>query len=851
MADKPIVHLICNAHLDPVWKWPWEEGAREAVSTFRTAADLLEEFPEFVFNHNESLLYEWVEEYDPILFRRIRALVKAGRWHISGGWYLQPDCNIPGGETLVRCILEGRRYFAEKFGVRPTVAYNFDSFGHSSGLPQVLQQSGFDLYLHCRPHELQLDLPAPLYRWRGVDGTEILAIRPSMVWYCTPNGYQVTSGKIRDDALDQARTGIAMARETGRDMLIPWGLGDHGGGATREDLLAFRDLFDGMRDADVEVRHSTPEAYLKRVRAYDDVPVYTGELQRTLAGCYTSVAPIKRQMRQGEALLAAAERWAAVVWWRYGEDYPADELRAAWKRLLFNTFHDILPGSLIEHAIPGVNEMFGYAADVARRIVVKAQHTLLPHVSPTPDTVPLYVLNPHSTPLKAHIGTNFLRSYTVARNPGAFALYDDSGARVPHQERGGSPVLEDTTMQPFIGFVAYVPPMTARRYEIRFADKPALGTGTLFTVTDDTGVIVENAWWQTRFDPTFGGPVELISKSNGKNVLQAPLRLSVMADTAHAWGGENRATFNEPVAVFDPLSAAEVGAFVGQEDDRSGQAVRVIHEGPVSVTVECLVGWQHTRASVQYTLYADLPYIDINVRLYMQARQKMIKLVMPFDLPQVRALCEVPYGVAERTTDATEHPYGRWLRLETARLTLGIANNGQAGFDITPDGILGLSLSRGAVHSGWTDAPNMLDPNRSYTFMDQEQIDTRFRLLAGTDQSTIAAQLIDAALELNQPLANFFAYHPPTMPPDAPAQPEPFLSVDPNTVVIGALKKADTEDALIVRLHETAGRTTEVNLRFDGGAPQTITFRPFEIKTWRVLKRPGEIMWRASNVLEE
>ncbi|NJL94124.1 MAG: hypothetical protein HC915_10560 [Anaerolineae bacterium] len=151
MTPKPTVHLICNAHIDPIWKWPWEEGAREAVSTFRTAADLLEEFPEFIFNHNESLLYEWVEEYDPPLFERIRALVARGRWNISGGWYLQPDVNLPGGETIARCILEGRRYFAEKFGVRPTVAYNFDSFGHGNGLPQLLRQSGFALYIHGRP----------------------------------------------------------------------------------------------------------------------------------------------------------------------------------------------------------------------------------------------------------------------------------------------------------------------------------------------------------------------------------------------------------------------------------------------------------------------------------------------------------------------------------------------------------------------------------------------------------------------------------------------------------------------------------------------------------------------------
>src|SRR5690606_36415956 len=113
--ERPIVHLFCNAHIDPVWMWAWEEGAREAISTFRTAVNLLGEFPEFVFSHNESLLYEWVEEYDPPLFERIQQYVKAGRWNITGGWYLQPDINLSGGETLVRLILEGRLYFQEKF----------------------------------------------------------------------------------------------------------------------------------------------------------------------------------------------------------------------------------------------------------------------------------------------------------------------------------------------------------------------------------------------------------------------------------------------------------------------------------------------------------------------------------------------------------------------------------------------------------------------------------------------------------------------------------------------------------------------------------------------------------------
>ena len=136
------VFMICNAHLDPVWQWEWEEGAAEAISTFRVAADFCEEYEGFIFNHNEALLYRWVEEYEPELFERIKALVKKGRCHIMGGWYLQSDCNIPSGESFVRQILEGHEYFMEKFGVVPKIANSFDAFGHSRGLVQILAKSG-------------------------------------------------------------------------------------------------------------------------------------------------------------------------------------------------------------------------------------------------------------------------------------------------------------------------------------------------------------------------------------------------------------------------------------------------------------------------------------------------------------------------------------------------------------------------------------------------------------------------------------------------------------------------------------------------------------------------------------
>ena len=145
------VYLLCNAHIDSIWLWKWQEGAAEAISTFRTAANFCEEVDGFVFNHNEALLYEWIEEYEPELFGRIQKLVADGKWHIMGGWYLQPDCTLLSGESFIRQIEYGRRYFKEKFDKTPTTAINFDPFGHTRGLVQILKRNGFDSYLFMRP----------------------------------------------------------------------------------------------------------------------------------------------------------------------------------------------------------------------------------------------------------------------------------------------------------------------------------------------------------------------------------------------------------------------------------------------------------------------------------------------------------------------------------------------------------------------------------------------------------------------------------------------------------------------------------------------------------------------------
>ena len=238
VGEKPLVHLVCNAHLDPIWLWNWPEGLGAAISTFRVAAQFCEETENFLFTHNEALLYEWVEENDPALFERIRKLVKAGKWKIMGGWYLQPDCNMPAGESIVRQILTGNRYFKEKFGESCEVAVSMDCFGHSKGLVQILEQAGYTGYLYMRPdyHLGLLDIPQRVC-WEGYNGSRVKAYRLN-TGYNTLYG---TAAGVIEGYVKETYDGTC-------DIMRAWGIGDHGGGPSRVDLTQVNEFIEREKD---------------------------------------------------------------------------------------------------------------------------------------------------------------------------------------------------------------------------------------------------------------------------------------------------------------------------------------------------------------------------------------------------------------------------------------------------------------------------------------------------------------------------------------------------------------------------------------------------------------------------
>src|SRR5207253_1929970 len=270
-----VLHMIGNAHIDPVWLWQWPEGYQEVRATFQSALDRMEEYPEFVFTCDSICFLQWVEETDPPLFEQIRARVTDGRWQVIGGWWIEPDCNIPGGESYVRQALYGQRWLRDRFGITATTGANLDSFGHNATLPQLLRSSGLDSYVFLRPGPHELALPGPIFWWESPDGSRVLAYRIPHE-YCSP-------GADLGHHVDRA---LAQLPAEPEELMVFYGVGNHGGGPTRANLDSIRRL--NETGALPRLEPSSPRAFFDSVAGNGDIPVHAGELQHHGVGCYSA-----------------------------------------------------------------------------------------------------------------------------------------------------------------------------------------------------------------------------------------------------------------------------------------------------------------------------------------------------------------------------------------------------------------------------------------------------------------------------------------------------------------------------------------------------------------------------------
>ena len=805
-------HLICNAHLDPVWQWEWEEGVAAAVSTFRTAADLCDEFEEFIFCHNEACLYMWVEEYEPELFKRIQRLVKAGKWHIMGGWHIQPDCNMPSGESFVRQILIGKTYFKAKFGVEPTTAINFDPFGHTRGIAQILAKSGYDSYLFCRPDAASLKLESDQFVWVGFDGSEILATRSC--FYNQPLGKAVEKAeKVIGDWSDR------------QFIPILWGVGNHGGGPSREDLTTLRDYIAGKKDPDVF--HSTPEAYFADLaKIKNTLPRHANDLNPWAVGCYTSQVRIKQLHRRLENELYATEKMAASASAQGLMAYPADDLREAGRDLAFCEFHDILPGSSVQSVEDMSLRVLDHGLEFVSRLKARAFFALASG-QPTAkeDEIPFLVYNPHPFPIQTVVECEFQLADAKFNEQWTAATVYQGSQQIPCQhEKEASNLPIDWRKR--VAFLADLQPSCMNRFDCKLEVLPAKPRPAFEAV--DGKFIFKGAQVEAVISTRTGlldsykiDGVEYI----GANAFE-PL---IMMDSEDPWGMTVRG-FREVVGRFELMSQDQGTRFSGILDDPI-PSVRVIEDGQVRTVVEAVLWCGDSAICQQYLLPKVGTRLEVRTRVHWNEKSRMLKLSIPVPGEGNRYIGQLAYGVQELPSDGEEAVAQKWSAVvsDDKNTALTCINDGIYGSDFSEDGLrLTLLRSAGYCAHPWGDR-RTLPQDRYMPRIDQGERLYRFWLDGGKVEDRLAKVDREALAQNEKPYSLSF------FPSGLGTAPKQLATLSDDVVQMTAAKLAEDGGDLIIRLFEPTGiaRKTVLSLPFCG-LEKSIEMGPFEIKTLRV-----------------
>jgi alpha-mannosidase len=807
---RKTIHLVCNAHLDPVWLWDWEEGAGEALSTFRSAVSLCEEFPEFVFNHNEAVLYRWVEEYEPALFKRIQRLVKEKRWHILGGWFLQPDCNMPSGESFVRQIMAGKRYFREKFGVDVRTASNLDPFGHSRGLVQILAKSGHDSYIFCRPGRGDCPLPGDDFIWVGFDGSEVMA---SLV----TAHYNSAGGAAKKKVMDW------IAANPDRELsLLLWGVGDHGGGAYRTDLVELKSLMAERRDFDI--RHSRPEDYFKELgRRRTSLPKHARDLNPWAVGCYTSVVRIKQKHRLLENDLFLTEKMAAAASFQGLMADPQEELGEARYDLAFSQFHDILPGSAIQQAEESSIRRLDHGLEILSRVKARAFFALADSERPPAQgEIPVFAYNPHPFKVKGILSCEF-QPYEINWSGGyQFPQVYSEGKPLPSQPEKEASNL-NVEWRKKVVFAADLEPSRVNRFICRLEKRPAKPSPQL---TEDGGKVRFLTDELEVFINTQTGLVDRYRVGGRDFLTEGAFSPLVINDNADPWGMTVK-KFRDLAGRFE-LASPEEGSRASGITAHPAASVRVVEDGPVRAVIESVLSYGRSVIFQRYMLPKRGTEMEVEVRVHWGEKDKMLKLSIPTLFPMARYIGQTAYGIAELPADGNEAVAQKWVAAVSAKddAVLTVINDCIYGSDFL-GGELRLSLLRSAAYSA-DPVPSgpMVAQDRYVPRIDQGERMFRFWLNGGNRSSRLTAVDREALVKNEKPFVLSF------FPAGRGKKARPFILLSDQAVETTALKKAEAGNDLIIRLYEPTGkkRTTILSLPW-AAARKKLSLSAFEVKT--------------------
>ncbi len=839
-------HLTGNSHIDAAWLWPWTETVDVVKRTFGTAAQLLNEYPTYTYTQSAAVYSQWMADKYPQLNEQIKQRIGEGRWELVGGMWLEPDLNMPDGESLVRQILVGQSTFQKLYGKTTRIGWNPDSFGYNWQLPQIYKRSGMDYFVTQKMRWNDTNqLPFKLFYWQSPDGSKVLSYFPH---------------DYGNDHLEPVRLSydLATARSYSpglTNMMDLYGVGDHGGGPTRNMLDQGLQWMEG----DKVVAHEefgTAQPFFSKVEAQVasnspmwnyaslargdsklpeptagqiSIPTWKDELYFEYhRGVFTTQADHKRNMRDSEEWLLDAEKYASLAWLD-GQSYPATRLMDGWKHVLFNQFHDLAAGSGIGVIYKDAQKDYDQVRWSTDEIKANALKTLAATIDTrTKEGVPVLVVNP----LAWERGGLAEVSVQLPSGSGeAASVLDSRNEVVPSQVLSSDPrthtfhLLIDARAVPSMG------------YEVLHAVD---GTRSFATDLKSSATTIENAKLRIVIDPQTGCITSLYDKKANAETLArngCGNELQAFQDTPKDYDAWN----------IDPGTYDVAPALLHAVD-----SVKLIEQGPFRAVIRVARTWQSSKFTQDIILYAGADHAVVTNDIDWHETHVLLKAAFPLANSSPMATYEIPYGSIERPTTRNnsfekakfEVPAMRWADLGDQTHGFSLINNSKYGYDGAGN-VLRMTLLR---------SPTWPDPDA-----DRERHQFSYALFphAGSWKD---AGTVQHGYEFNYALK---AMQVEAHPGQRKAE-QSFASVDSSNVVVTAVKKAEAGDALIVRFYEYAGKDGKVTLTVPPGATAaTVTnlmekpeggslavtndriavpVTPFQIQTVRIDYKPAKTL---------
>lgn len=821
--DCPVVTAVGHTHIDIAWLWTIGQTKEKAARSFSTVLRLMEQYPEYIFMSSQPQLYEYIKENHPEMYEEIKRRIAEGRWEADGAMWLEADCNIPSGESLVRQVLFGKRFFREEFDIESRVLWLPDVFGYSAALPQILKKSGIDYFMTTKISWNQFNMmPNDTFRWRGIDGSEVLT------YFVTTCNYNKTQGEnitFSDRFSKTTYTGVINAnqvlgtwkryqnKDINEETMMLYGYGDGGGGPTKEMLENGRRLkygLPGFPRLQTGTQGAFFESLDKRVGSSKELPKWVGELYLEYhRGTYTSMAKNKWYNRKCEFLYQDAELLSTISM-LIGDDYPEQKLRQGWKTILLNQFHDIIPGSSIKEVYEESHKQYEGVMEAGRSITDRAIRSIASRMDLEEKSV--IVFNTLSHDRDDVVLVDIPEGMQIS------GLQDTEGKPVEVQ------LVENGKRLAF--FAEGVPSKGYKAYSLVEGPVSTLHARGL----EDR--ILENRFFRLSFDEDFN-LVSIFDKVNNREVLKNGSKANVLQafeDRPMNWE-------NWDIDIFYKKKMWEVSDLVKAE---------LTEAGPVRSCIRLERRFCDSKIVQDIYMYEDIARIDFQNHVDWQEKNILLKVAFPVDINSNRATYEIQYGNVERETHCNtswdtakfEVCGHKWADLSEGAYGVSMLNDCKYGHDIK-DGVMRLTLIKAGTY-----------PNPEADLGEHEFTYSIYPHKATWRE----ADTVTMAYNLNAPMyAVLEDAHSGEL-----GDRYSLLSVNSDNCIIEAVKKAEDDEGIIIRLYEYKNMRKTVEMSFGREAESCrecdlmeqsigradiqgngISFEllPYEIKTFKVFFR--------------